>query len=99
MLRRGRMLKESGSGGEGVLGGGLAWVREFTDHRCGGQDIGRHAGTPQDGPAETPRVRRDVTMIFINHPSFSFGQTGKLHGQKLSCVRQGKIYLAKRQQS
>ena len=93
------MLKEAGSGGEGVLGGGSAWVREFTDHRCGGQDIGRHAGTPQDGPAETPRVRRDVTMIFINHPSFSFGQTGKLHGQKLSCVRQGKIYLAKRQQS
>lgn len=56
-------------------------------------------GHPQDGPAERPRVRRDVTMIFTNHPSFSFGHTGKLHVQKLSCVRQNKLYLAKRQQS
>lgn len=34
-------------------------------------------GQPQDGPAKTPCVRRDVTVIFINHPSFSFGHTDK----------------------
>lgn len=60
----GRLKKQEGGGGQ-CLGRG----RQFTDHRCGGQDTGRHAVTPlQDGPVERPRVRRDVTMIFTNHP-------------------------------
>ena len=96
----GESWRKQEEGGGRHLGRGSAWVREtvlITDVEAKTQAATQ--GHPQDGPAEKPRVRRDVTMIFTNHPSFTFGHTGKLHIQKLSCVRQNKIYLAKRQQS
>ena len=87
LLRCRRKLKEAGGqvGGAG-RGGAVPWVRVgmgegdsllITDVEAKTQAATQ--GHPQDGPAERPCVRRDVTVIFTNHPSFTFGHTGKLH--------------------